>query len=103
MRIGHEIQDGDSWTQVLGVIDIDGAEVRKMGNLGSAANWVLSEKGWRRAIESPLWQAASPVKKLVSFITTSGSFSVNTIQMRDFTDVGIDNIYKTYPFTLSRL
>jgi len=96
------------WTLVVGVVDLVGSESKSYGSIGSiqcsGANWIRNERGtWCRTSESQQWTGMLPVSRMVSLFTNSGTFKVDNIVMRDFSDIGLDSIEKTYAFTLPRL
>lgn len=105
--LGDIIFDGEFWTKIVGSVYIDGDHTEIMGRINSCklsgASWIYENKKWIRAIESKQWKVEVPVKRLISLFTESGKFMVDGVVVRDFSDVGIHNINKTYDFTLSRL
>lgn len=108
VAVGDKIRDGAGMTTVLGTVIMDGRETRGVGAIGpvvcSAACWIRRADGqWIRAAASPEWRPASPVKKMRMLITESGSFTVSGITVRDFTEVGVDQIEKTYDFTMNHI
>ena len=105
VRPGDYVADIDGWTRVTGTVCIDSEEVRAFGVLGSGANLVSTDNGisWSRCAESPIWRDGPPAKFLVSLFTESGTFKISNVILRDFSDIGLSNIEKTYSFTLSRL
>lgn len=103
VSIGDTILDISGWTEVVGIVKLDGSEAHVVGPLGSGANWVLEEGTWRRAAENPKWVAGPPVSQLVSLFTKSGTFMVGKTGVRDFSDIGLSKIENSYSFTLSRL
>ena len=105
--IGDMIFDGSDWTKVTGKVDLDGKETTIMGKINdcqlSGASWIYDNNTWVRAAESTRWRTDTPVNRLVSIFTETGKFMVGGIISRDFSDIGIKNIEKTYDFTKSRL
>jgi hypothetical protein len=105
--LGDIIFDGEDWTKIVGSVYIDGDHTEIMGRINSCklsgASWIYENKKWIRASESKQWKVEVPVKRLISLFTESGKFMVDGVVVRDFSDVGIHNINKTYDFTLSRL
>jgi hypothetical protein len=70
----------------------------------SGATWIFdTDNLWKHAAETKRWEPALPVSDMYSIFTKCGMFKVGEILVRDFSDVGCDNIEKTYDFTLSRL
>jgi len=107
ISIGTRIKDGDKWTKVIGVVTIDGSESLCVGSfngiIGSCSNWIFSNGKWIRAIDSEKWTHISSLSTLHTLFTESGSFSINDTSVRDFSEVGLHKINKTYNFTFSRL
>jgi len=107
IRPGDKIRDGEGFTRVLGTVQIEGTETRVMGSINgivcSGACWIEEEGRWMRAAASKRWVSQLPVKRMVMFVTESGSFNVTGLKMRDFTDVGLSDIDKTYKFTINQL
>jgi len=107
ISIGDTVFDGDVWTEVTGTVRLNGEESFIMGKIGSCkmsgATWIYDTDKWIRAAESRRWRYDTPVNRLVSLFTESGKFVVDGIAVRDFSDIGIKNINKTYDFTKSRL
>jgi hypothetical protein len=108
IAVGDKIRDGAGMTTVVGTVILDGRETNGLGAIGpvvcSAACWIRNAEGqWIRAASSPEWRPVSPVKRMRMLITESGTFTVGGIMMRDFTDVGVDQIEKTYDFTLNHI
>jgi hypothetical protein len=107
IAIGDIIKDGSKWTKVIGTVCIAGSECLETGSIdgfiGSSSNWVYAGTKWIRAVDMEGWKPVSPVSKLYSLFTESGSFTINKTQVRDFSEVGLQNISSTYNFTLSRL
>jgi len=103
VQIDDLIQDGESYTRVVGVVKISGEEVKSFGPLGSGANWILHDERWIRAAESLTWQEGTPAPYLIALFTLSGTYTVNGTLVRDFSDIGLSNIEGSYNFTQSRL
>jgi len=107
LKIGDMISDGENWTEVVGLVRLAGSETNVTGGLKgiclSGASWIKESDKWIRAFESAFWLDRAPVAELVSIFTKSGKFLVDDIVVRDFSDIGLDKIDKTYDFTLSRL
>lgn len=108
--VGDYIADTglEGWTMVVGVVDLVGSESKSYGQIGSVqcsgANWIRNMNGqWCRASESQQWTGMLPVSRMVSLFTNSGTFKVDNIVMRDFSDIGLDKIEESYAFTLPRL
>jgi len=106
--IGDKIMDVDGYTTVIGLVTIAQGETKVFGNydgiLMSGACWVLNQTGtWNQAIQSDCWMSKSPVCNMISIFTESGTFKINNTVLRDYSDIGLENIDKTYDFTLSRL
>jgi hypothetical protein len=95
-------------TEVTGLVHISKSENKSFGTVDSipmsGATWIFdTDNLWKHAAESERWVPALPVSDMYSIFTKSGMFKVGEILVRDFSDVGCDNIEKTYDFTLSRL
>ena len=108
LALGDYISDGDGWTEVTGLVNLDSKECAIFGTLDktemSGATWIKEEDVWIRAAESKYWKAGTPANNLISLFTNTGKFLINkNICARDFSDIGIHNIDTTYDFTLSRL
>lgn len=97
VKVGDRILDGDVYTDVLGVYE--GIE-----EVPTKINWYAESIRFKEGNEWKM-KAQIPVPKTLqrgnTLITRSGSFSVieqsgNAVQVRDFTEVGIENIEKTY-------
>jgi hypothetical protein len=102
IKIGDYVADVDGWTRVVGIVKISGSEVREFGSLGSSACWIYGPtRSWMRAGE--VNKIGSPVSQLLSLFTESGSFIINSVLVRDFSDIGLSNIHTSYDFTLTRL
>jgi hypothetical protein len=96
IEIGDMIEDGPGWTQVLGIVKIDGPEVAQSvildGQQMSSATWI--QEG-----SPPLWKPAGftrdATKQLhpmrwIHLYTESGTFSLTSgLQVRDASDVGL--------------
>ena len=87
---------------------MDGQETALFGKVGksamSGAAWLKEEEIWMRAAESKYWKSGPPVNEMLSVFTKTGKLLIDdSIIVRDFSDIGINNIDKTYDFTLSRL
>jgi len=106
IKMGDLIRDGAGFTRVTGLVILDGSETGGMGRIGdlfcSSACWIW-EGSWIRAAASKRWVSHLPVKTMRMFTTESGSFSVSGVRLRDFTDVGMDKIEKTYGFTINQI
>lgn len=95
-------------TEVTGLVHISKSENKTFGTVDSipmsGATWIFdTDNLWKHAAESKRWVPALPVSDMYSIFTKCGMFKVGEILVRDFSDVGCDNIEKTYDFTLSRL
>lgn len=114
--LGDKILDVDgSFTTIIGVGRVHPSEIRSYGTLSSSegnataisgATWVLDNDGlWKQAALISRWvPLMPPVSSTVVIFTSSGTFQIGDgIWCRDFSDVGLSNIDKTYDFTLSRL
>jgi hypothetical protein len=127
--LGDKILDVDgSFTTIVGVGRVHSSEIRSYGKLSyesegklsyesdnnskgnataiSGATWVLDTDGlWKQAALISRWVPLTPpVSSTVVIFTSSGTFQIGDgIWCRDFSDVGLSNIDKTYDFTLSRL
>jgi len=105
--IGDIVQDGLGWTKVVGLVTVEGSCAVETGTTfgftGSCANWIYVENTWKRASSIKEWSEMAPVNTLYSLFTESGTFTINNINIRDFSEIGLHNINSTYDFTLSRL
>ena len=107
LAVGDIVSDGVDWTEVVGLVKLAGSETQVFGKVKglhlSGASWIKESGNWIRAYESAHWIDKAPVKNLVSVFTKSGKIVVDDIVARDFSDIGLCEIDKTYDFTLSRL
>jgi hypothetical protein len=108
VRVGDYIADENGWTEIIGLVKLVGSESLVHGRVGtlqcSGASWVKNENGsWCRAAEMKQWINSSPVTDLIAVFTASGTFKVDGLVMRDFSDIGLEHIEKSYMFTLPRL
>jgi len=107
IKIDDVVFDGADWTKVLGVVNLTSEDsfgkVRKLHCNG--ASWIKEGHKWIRAAESADWiiSTKTPVSNPMSLFTYSGKMVINNEFVCDFSDVGLDNIHKTYDYTLSRL
>lgn len=106
--IGDRILDNDGWTDVIGLVIITKNQTAIFGSydgiLMSGACWILdSTNVWNMAVKNKEWKSQLPVNDLRSIFTESGSFKINNTVFRDYSDVGLKNIDKSYTLTLSRL
>jgi hypothetical protein len=97
VKIGDKILDGNVFVEVLGVYE--GLE-----EVPNKIHWYADSIRFKEGNEWKM-KAQIPVPKIIqrgnTLITRSGSFSViekdgTSVQVRDFTEVGIENIEKTY-------
>ncbi len=97
VKVGDRVLDGKVYVDVLGVYE--GIE-----EVPDKLNWYADSIRFKEGNEWKM-KAQIPVGKTIqrgnTFITRSGSFSVmekdgTSVQVRDFTEVGIENIEKTY-------
>jgi hypothetical protein len=93
------------FTRVLGTVLLEGNGTIMCGQLRcSGACWVEEGGRWIRAAAGRQWNPLeSPASTMRMLITESGRFSVNGVSFRDFTDVGIENINKTYEFAIEHM
>jgi ABC-type multidrug transport system fused ATPase/permease subunit len=108
LEIGDRILDLVGFTEIVGLVNINSSEFHSYGYLNytfmSGATWLLDTDGiWKHAAESIRWRKAHPVSDILSIFTKSGTFKIGDTIYRDFSDIGLDNIEKSYNFTLSRL
>ena len=108
VRIGDFIRDGNTWTEIIGTVVTKSSENKMYGRINtifmSGATWMLDrDNTWKHAAETEQWTSVLPVSDIVSIFTKSGSFTIDNTQFRDFSDIGIQHIEKSYDFTLSRL
>lgn len=105
VKIGDEIFDKGGYTKVLAVYYDSSVGVPREGPNDSAWIWYDGKKVWRH----PLTHSSSySYFKGIQLITESGTFftfpSLGTPYLvRDFTEVGIERLERTYPFTLGCL
>ncbi len=97
IHVGDRVMDGNIYVDVLGVYE-------GMEEVPNKLNWYADSIRFREGNEWKM-KAQIPVGKKYqrgyTIITRSGSFSVmerdgTSVQVRDFTEVGIENIEKTY-------
>jgi len=108
LSLGEYVFDGSVLTEIVGLVKLDKQESAVFGKVGkthmSGASWVNEDEIWIRAAESKYWKVGTPVNNFVSLFTKSGKLLIDgAVIARDFSDIGINNIHKTYDFTLSRL
>jgi hypothetical protein len=108
IHIGDMIRDGNTWTEVTGTVITNSSENKLFGYvdsiLMSGASWIFdTDNTWKQAAETTRWKSVPPVSDIFSIFTNSGTFKIENIQFRDFSDIGIQNIDTSYNFTLSRL
>ena len=106
IRVGDLVEDGPaSYTRVLATVVLAGSDSMGVlnGAVCSSACWINAGDRWIRAANSADWQAALPVNTMYTFITESGTFSIEGNVFRDFTEVGMDKINQTYGFTLDHI
>jgi len=107
--IGDKIADKDGFTEIVGLVSIAASENQALGSLNgvvmSGSTWVQdNEDGlWKPAALCKMWSGELPVSDMVAIFTESGTFRAWSVLCRDFSDVGLVSIDKTYTFTLSRL
>ena len=103
VQIGEFIADGNQWTKVLGVYEGEEEAVNK-SYWTSDSTW-FRESEW---MQRPNKKVVKTLKPGYQLITRSGSFSIisldqTTHRIRDFTEVGIDQIESTYSWMKSIL
>jgi len=107
LKCGTLVFDGTEWTEVIGLVSIDGSESSYFGKLESSclsgATWINESGLWIRANESSRWVKEPPVTKLYNVFTKTGKLQIDNFTVRDFSDIGLDKINTSYSFTLSRL
>jgi hypothetical protein len=109
LSIGDEIKDGDKFTKVLGIVEIDSSELKSYGSCpnfeGSGSVWVKHNNSWIRSSEIDTWSSLPSLvpDKIINIFTESGKFSVRDLVVRDFSDIGIKQIHNTYEFTYSKM
>jgi hypothetical protein len=107
VKIGDTVYDGTEWTEVIGLVNLTNDEVHgKVRKLHcNGASWIKEGHKWIRAAESADWIISTkpPVSSPMSLFTYSGKIVINNEFVCDFSDVGLNNIHKTYDYTLSRL
>ena len=100
IEIGDMIEDGPGWTQVIGIVKIDGPEVVQSvildGQQMSSATWIQEGAA---LLSLSLWKPAGftrdPTQQLhpmrwIHLYTESGTFSLTSgLQVRDASDVGL--------------
>jgi len=105
---GDYIADENGWAQIIGLVNLVGTESLAHGRIGplqcSGSSWVKNTRGrWCRAAEMMQWINSPPVTDLVAIFTSTGTFKINSLVLRDFSDIGLEHIEKSYTFTLPRL
>jgi hypothetical protein len=109
LRLGDLVLDSGGFTKVIGSVKINSSEIKTFGNLNSVqlsgSTWTLdiSDNKWKYAGEIANWLPNHPVSDNVAIFTESGTFKIGETLFRDFSDIGLNNIYSSYNFTLSRL
>lgn len=105
IKVGDLVKDGAVFTRVLGTVVLDGVGVAMDSSLHcSGACWIETDGRWGRAGAAATWNSLGPpAKTLRMLITESGRFTIGGVSFRDFTDVGIENIDKTYGFTIEHI
>jgi hypothetical protein len=108
LLIGDKISDVNGWTTIIGLANISNCENNVFGvfndNLISGSTWILdSDNIWKHAIETNNWKNVLPVDNMNSIFTESGTFKIANTVIRDYSDIGLENISKTYNLSLSRL
>jgi hypothetical protein len=108
VSIGDIIKDNNGWTKVVGTVATHSSQIVQTGLIngitGSCANWIYNNNGvWKRASQIENWRTINNNNILFSLFTESGTFTINNMNIRDFSEVGLHNINSTYEFTLSRL
>jgi hypothetical protein len=96
IEIGDMIEDGPGWTQVIGIVKIDGPEVAQSvildGQQMSSATWIQegSPSLWKPAgFTRDATKQLHPMR-WIHLYTESGTFSLTSgLQVRDASDVGL--------------
>lgn len=99
VHLGEEIFIGDGeWTSILGIVKDTSEQVPVAGP--NKAVWRLTSSG-RWGHGSAQSQALRmSMREGVNLIVSAGYFQISTGEIvRDFTEIGADQIYKTYEFT----
>lgn len=103
VKPGESVLDTDGHlTTVLGIVKLHHSEVGILTNLNgdivSTGCWIFGDNKWDRAISTTIVQRTEDAV-YYHLITDSGTFiTSNGTRLRDFTDIGVDNLEKTYPF-----
>ena len=105
VQIGDYIKDGLGVTKVIGLYKDTATDVPIRGPNASAWVYRSVPSSWEHVFFK--WDADCICKEGYQLITDSGQYVVTfsigaqsqKIIMRDFTEVGADEIHKTYPFT----
>jgi hypothetical protein len=105
--LGDKIADKDGFTEIIGLVTIASSENRAFGSLNgvvmSGATWINDNEEWKPAALCKTWSDVLPVSDMIAIFTESGTFKAGSFLCRDFSDIGLASINKTYTFTLSRL
>lgn len=103
---GHLVFAADgSLAKVLGIVKLDSLSVQSVAKYGdttiSSGSWVLDNNTWDHPIPT---EEAPRNKTWYSLFTDKGTFRVETsegiLSMRDFSDIGNDEIHTTYESVL---
>jgi hypothetical protein len=95
---GDKIECFGGYTTVCGVVEIVVEDGAILYNGMTAGVWIHNGVQWGSA-EKVRWIPATPVKsgrKLYNLFTESGNFVINGYLVRDFSEVGIADLSKTY-------
>ncbi len=112
LRVGDEVMDGRTITRILGKVHgeteastSEGAGASEAA--GATREWTTGGYQWQDGKWSLCQGSPHLGQRGWNLITESGVFQVRrgdeVIRSRDFTEVGYDQIQKTYPFVLERL
>lgn len=108
LRPGSIVLDADGHpTRVTGVVKVAPSEVAGVGAVGTGAQaslgaWLRIDGLWQQpTVLQPVTALRDP---LYSLFTEAGTFRIaGGVGMRDFTDVGAEDLPKTYDWVLESL
>lgn len=106
LAVGDSVYDGVGMTEVIGLakLNVEGEDFGSVRHLKcTGSTWIKENSLYIRASESKAWRPNTPVSTLISLFTHSGTVMIENEIVRDFSDIGLDNIHTTYNYTLSRL
>ncbi len=102
VKLGDWVRDkGGEWTEVLATYVDNATDTPLKGPNEAVWMWYDGKRVWRHP-----WFSVENKKGMDGFhlITTSGTFLIeNEFLVRDMTEIGIQRLAETYPFTLTSL